>query len=83
MWAPRWYDGHTLQSVIAAERIEATWPGEQGGPPARMAEFPRLFDAPTVPAARRCSYFCEAGAVTEEVGAWRWKHWGVDLLYSA
>lgn len=74
-------DGHTLQSVYPLQsEIEATWPGEQVVA-ARMAEFPGL-DRQTVPQQRRCSYFCEAGAVTEEVRL-AVEALGCDLLYSA
>ncbi len=74
-------DGHTLQSVYPLQsEIEATWPGEQVVA-ARMAEFPGL-DRQTVPQQRRCSYFCEAGAVTEEVRLAA-EALGCDLLYSA
>ena len=74
-------DGHTLQSVYPLQsEIEATWPGEQVVA-ARMAEFPGL-DRQTVPQQRRCSYFCEPGAVTEEVRL-AVEALGCDLLYSA
>lgn len=74
-------DGHTLQAVYPLQsEIEATWPGEQVVA-ARMAEFPGI-DRQTVPQQRRCSYFCDAGAVTEEVRE-AVKALGCDLLYSA
>lgn len=74
-------DGHTLQSVYPLQsEIEATWPGEQVVA-ARMAEFPGL-DRQTVPQQRRCSYFCEPGAVTEKVRL-AVEALGCDLLYSA
>lgn len=74
-------DGHSLQAVYPLQsEIEATWPGEQVVA-ARMAEFPGL-DRQTVPQQRRCSYFCEPGAVTEEVRL-ALEALGCDLLYSA
>ncbi|PCC99041.1 glucosylglycerol-phosphate synthase [Halopseudomonas pelagia] len=74
-------DGHTLQAVYPLQsEIEATWPGEQVVA-ARMAEFPGI-DRQTVPQQRRCSYFCDEGAVTEEVRE-AVKALGCDLLYSA
>lgn len=74
-------DGHTLQSVYPLQSdIEATWPGEQVVA-ARMADFPGI-DRQTVPQQRRCSYFCDEGAVTDEVRQ-AVEALGCDLLYSA
>lgn len=74
-------DGHTLQAVYPLQsEIEATWPGEQVVA-ARMAEFPGI-DRQTVPQQRRCSYFCDEGAVTDEVRQ-AVESLGCDLLYSA
>lgn len=74
-------DGHTLQAVYPLQsEIEATWPGEQVVA-ARMADFPGI-DRQTVPQQRRCSYFCDEGAVTDEVRQ-AVESLGCDLLYSA
>ncbi|MFO7703578.1 MAG: HAD-IIB family hydrolase, partial [Halopseudomonas sp.] len=74
-------DGHTLQPVYPLQsEIEASWPGEQVVA-TRMEEFAGL-ERQTVPQQRRCSYFCEAGAVTLEVRQ-AVEALGCDLLYSA
>lgn len=74
-------DGHTLQAVYPLQsEIESSWPGEQVVA-SRLAEFEGI-ERQTVPQQRRCSYFCEPDAVTEEVVN-AVKALGCDLLYSA
>lgn len=74
-------DGETLQAVYPLQSdIEATWPGEQVVLQS-MAAFPGL-ERQNVPQQRRCSYFCEPGAVTEEIHRVAEKL-GCDVLFSA
>ncbi|MDD3483633.1 glucosylglycerol-phosphate synthase [Azovibrio restrictus] len=74
-------DGRSLQPLQPLQsEIDARWPGEQ-----RVADVMR--DCPglerqEVPQQRRCSYFCEAGAVTGEVQA-RAATLACDVLFSA
>jgi glucosylglycerol-phosphate synthase len=74
-------DGTTLQPVqpLQAE-LEASWPGEQVIV-AALADVPGL-QRQEVPQERRCSYFCEPEAVTDEVRA-RVAALGCELLFSA
>ncbi|MEC9358229.1 MAG: glucosylglycerol-phosphate synthase [Pseudomonadota bacterium] len=59
-------DGHTRQAVQPLQsQIEGRWPGEQAVA-AAMERFPEL-ERQATPQERRCSYFCRAGDVTEEV----------------
>ncbi len=66
---------HPLQSAI-----EANWPGELAVMEA-MSGFGRL-QRQEVPQQRRCSFFCEGDAVTEEILAAA-RTLGCDVLYSA
>ncbi|WP_304640077.1 glucosylglycerol-phosphate synthase [Pseudomonas sp.] len=73
--------GKTLQAVYPLQsEIEATWPGEQvimqhvGG----LAGLERQ----DVPQQRRCSFFCEPAAVTDELQR-KAEALGCDLLFSA
>lgn len=73
--------GKTLQAVYPLQsEIEATWPGEQvimqhvGG----LAGLERQ----DVPQERRCSFFCEPAAVTDELQR-KAEALGCDLLFSA
>lgn len=74
-------DGDTLQPVYPVQsEIEQRWPGEQVVAQ-RMAGFPGL-ERQEVPQQRRCSWFCEPGAVTERVHKAA-DELGCDLLFSA
>tara|TARA_R110002012_G_scaffold153187_4_gene313185 strand:- start:15085 stop:17352 length:2268 start_codon:yes stop_codon:yes gene_type:complete len=74
-------DGETLQPVYPVQSdIEADWPGEQVVAQ-RLSVFPGL-ERQDVPQQRRCSYFCEPGAVTEKVRD-AMEGLGCDLLFSA
>ncbi|HCP02227.1 MAG TPA: glucosylglycerol-phosphate synthase, partial [Pseudomonas sp.] len=74
-------DGETLQPVYPVQsEIEQRWPGEQVVAQ-RMAGFPGL-ERQEVPQQRRCSWFCEPGAVTERVHKAA-DELGCDLLFSA
>jgi glucosylglycerol-phosphate synthase len=74
-------DGRTLQPVHPLQsEIDARWPGERA-----VVEEMLRFDAlerQEVPQQRRCSYFCEAGAVTREI-ADAATTLGCEVLYSA
>lgn len=59
-------EGPSLQSVYPLQsEIEQRWPGEQTVLQA-LADFPGL-ERQTVPQQRRCSFFCEADAVSNEL----------------
>ena len=59
-------EGPSLQSVYPLQsEIEQRWPGEQTVLQALM-DFPGL-ERQTVPQQRRCSFFCEADAVSDEL----------------
>ena len=74
-------DGEHQQPVQPLQSlIEQRWPGERAVEEV-MQQFPEL-SRQEVPQARRCSYFCEAGAVTGEVERMV-TELGCDLLYSA
>lgn len=74
-------DGRTRQAVQPLQsEIDARWPGERVVAEA-MARFARL-ERQEVPQQRRCSYFCEADAISEDIlqttGAL-----GCEVLFSA
>ncbi len=59
-------DGHTLQPVQPLQnQLDALWPGEQAVTTA-LAPFAGLHRQAT-PQQRRCSYVCDAGAISEAV----------------
>ncbi|MBR9909622.1 MAG: glucosylglycerol-phosphate synthase [Gammaproteobacteria bacterium] len=74
-------DGSSLQPVqpLQAE-IDARWPGEYAVEQA-VADLPGL-QRQDVPQERRCSFYCEAEAVTDELSRIA-KKLGCDMLYSA
>ena len=74
-------DGKTLQPIqpLQAE-IERNWPGEHPVAEA-MSRFESL-ERQEVPQQRRCSYFCDAGAVTDEIVEVA-RELGCDVLHSA
>ncbi|WP_018410027.1 glucosylglycerol-phosphate synthase [Methyloversatilis thermotolerans] len=74
-------DGRTRQAVQPLQAdIDAQWPGEQVVAEA-LQGFPGL-RRQEVPQQRRCSYFCEASALTEELHRIA-DSLGCDVLYSA
>ena len=74
-------DGKTLQPVYPVQsEIEARWPGEQLVLQT-VAAFPGL-ERQQVPQQRRCSWFCEPDAVTDELRA-AVEALDCDLLFSA
>uniref|UniRef100_UPI003569A2A7 HAD-IIB family hydrolase n=1 Tax=Halopseudomonas sp. TaxID=2901191 RepID=UPI003569A2A7 len=74
-------DGETLQAVYPLQsEVEASWPGEQLVLQS-MAGFAGL-ERQNVPQQRRCSYFCQPGAVTDEIRQVAEKI-GCDVLFSA
>lgn len=74
-------DGQTLQPIQPLQsEIERNWPGEHPVANA-MARFAGL-ERQEVPQQRRCSYFCEPGAVTPEIEEVA-QALGCDVLYSA
>lgn len=74
-------DGRNRQPVQPLQSdIDARWPGEQVVAEA-MGQFPGL-DRQEVPQQRRCSYFCEADAVTDAVARLA-ESLGCEVLYSA
>ena len=74
-------DGHTRQPIQPMQaHIEEHWPGEQAVVEV-MNGFPGL-ERQALPQERRCSYFCDEDAVTEEVRA-AVEALDCDLLYSA
>jgi glucosylglycerol-phosphate synthase len=74
-------DGHSLQPLHEIQsRIESEWPGEKAVLEA-LENIPGLLRQ-DVPQERRCSFFCDASAVTREVSE-RVEALGCDLLYSA
>lgn len=74
-------DGHTRQPIQPLQsHIEERWPGEQAIVET-MSRFEGL-ERQALPQERRCSYFCDFDAVTEEVRA-AVDALGCDLLYSA
>ncbi|MBR9883072.1 MAG: glucosylglycerol-phosphate synthase [Oceanospirillales bacterium] len=74
-------DGSTLQPVSELlEEIEELWPGEIAIVEA-MARFETI-KRQEVPQARRCSWYCDPDAVTDEIRKVA-DELGCDLLYSA
>lgn len=74
-------DGHTLQPVQPLQSdIDSRWPG-QHVVIEKIGHFPGL-ERQEVPQKRRCSYFCEAGAVTREIHDAA-AALGCEVLYSA
>ncbi len=74
-------DGHTRQAVLPLQtEIESRWPGERAVADA-MARFDAL-ERQEVPQQRRCSYFCGADAVSDEIRGIA-DELGCDVLYSA
>ncbi|WP_114650187.1 glucosylglycerol-phosphate synthase [Pseudothauera hydrothermalis] len=74
-------DGRSLQPVQPLQtEIEARWPGERAVADA-MARFDAL-ERQEVPQQRRCSYFCSADAVSDEIRRIA-DELGCDVLYSA
>src|SRR5690606_31955853 len=74
-------DGHTRQAVLPLQtEIESRWPGERAVADA-MARFDAL-ERQEVPQQRRCSYFCGADAVSDEIRRIA-DELGCDVLYSA
>ncbi|HCL42181.1 MAG TPA: glucosylglycerol-phosphate synthase, partial [Pseudomonas sp.] len=74
-------DGKTLQPVYPVQsEIDARWPGEQLILQ-KLAGFPGL-ERQQVPQQRRCSWFCEPDAVTDELRA-AVEALDCDLLFSA
>ena len=74
-------DGKTLQPVYPVQsEIDARWPGEQLILQ-KLAAFPGL-ERQQVPQQRRCSWFCEPDAVTDELRA-AVEAVDCDLLFSA
>lgn len=74
-------DGRSRQAVQPLQSdIDARWPGERAVAEA-MARFEGI-ERQEVPQQRRCSYFCEAGAVTAEIETIA-AELGCDVLYSA
>lgn len=74
-------DGNTLQPVYPVQsEIDAAWPGELPILDA-LQHFPGL-ERQEVPQQRRCSYFCEPGAVTDALRQ-TLDDLGCDLLFSA
>jgi glucosylglycerol-phosphate synthase len=74
-------EGHSRQAVQPLQsEIDALWPGERVVIEA-MSVFERL-QRQEVPQQRRCSYFCEGDAVTEDIHAVA-AQLGCDVLYSA
>lgn len=74
-------DGHSRQPIQPLQTaIEARWPGEQPVTEV-MDRFPGL-ERQALPQERRCSYFCEPGAVNDEIER-AVEALGCDLLYSA
>ncbi len=74
-------DGHTQQAVQPIQgEIDRLWPGERMVEEA-IADFAGL-QRQEVPQERRCSYFCEEEAVTDELRA-AVEALGCDLVYSA
>ncbi len=74
-------EGRNRQAIQPLQsQIESRWPGEQAI--AKVIDaFPGL-ERQEVPQERRCSYFCEEGAITDELRA-AVRELGCDLLYSA
>lgn len=74
-------DGATRQAVQPLQSaIDVVWPGELAVTEA-LAGFERL-QRQEVPQQRRCSYFCDGDAVTEDIHAAA-AALGCDVLYSA
>ncbi len=74
-------DGETLQPVYPVQsEINARWPGELSIIEA-LKGFPGL-ERQEVPQQRRCSYFCEPGAVTDKLKQ-AIEALGCDMLFSA
>lgn len=74
-------DGHTLQPIQPLQsNIEQRWPGEQQVR-ASLAHIPDLLRQ-DVPQERRCSYFCDADAISLDLHR-AVKELECDLLYSA
>lgn len=74
-------DGATLQAVYPVQsEIEARWPGEQVIVQ-KLADFPGI-ERQEVPQQRRCSFFCDPDAVTDELRA-AVQSLDCDLLFSA
>lgn len=74
-------DGHTLQPIQPLQsQIDQRWPGERVVVDA-VASFSGI-DRQEVPQQRRCSYFCEPGAVTAELRDIA-RSLGCEVLYSA
>ena len=74
-------DGKTLQPVYPVQsEIDARWPGEQLILQ-KLSAFPGL-ERQQVPQQRRCSWFCEPDAVTDELRA-AVEALDCDLLFSA
>lgn len=74
-------DGENLQSVQPLQAdIDQSWPGED-----EIVQTMSQFDGierQDVPQKRRCSFFCEPGAVTDEIAEIA-NSFDCDLLYSA
>ncbi|WP_317931118.1 glucosylglycerol-phosphate synthase [Halioxenophilus sp. WMMB6] len=74
-------DGKTLLPIQPLQsEIDRHWPGEHHIE-SIMADFPKLIRQ-DVPQERRCSFFCEADAVTEEIYQLA-EELNCDLLYSS
>lgn len=74
-------DGASRRAVQPLQaQIENSWPGEHSVRE-QLAGIPGLIHQ-DVPQERRCSYFCEPGAVTESLRE-RAERIGCDLLFSA
>lgn len=74
-------DGETLQPLHPLQAaIEKRWPGEHVVEQA-LQRFPGI-QRQEVPQERRCSFFCEAGAITDEVKQVV-EQLGCDWLFSA
>ena len=74
-------EGATLQPVQPLQSdIEQRWPGEHAIERI-MSEYPQ-FSRQDVPQQRRCSYFCEPGAISDDVHRIA-QELDCDLLYSA
>ncbi|WP_235263519.1 HAD family hydrolase [Nitrincola sp. A-D6] len=74
-------DGETLQPVYPVQsEINACWPGDLTIVEA-LKGFPGL-ERQEVPQQRRCSYFCEPGAVTDKLKQ-TIEGLGCDMLFSA
>jgi len=74
-------DGLTLQPVQPLQSaIEQDWPGEHAIEQV-MTDYV-AFTRQDVPQQRRCSYFCEPGAINDDIHGLA-KTLGCDLLYSA